>query len=97
MMRLLGILLGILLMSIVTRAEDHSPKKTESGSPVNRKPGSKNIEFDEKVVEGMNARELGSAEHIGENRSKKTDRLIREKVDFDHDVERSLKELKWLP
>jgi hypothetical protein len=55
----------------------------------------KKIDFDDKLVEGMNLKDLSSAEHTGEARRRSTDRLIREKTDFRDEVKRSLKEVRW--
>ena len=58
--------------------------------------GSSTIEFDEKVVEGMGMKDLSSARHVGENRMKSGDRLIRERTDFRDDMKRALREVPWV-
>lgn len=83
------ILFGVMISS-VSFAAKRAPASARDSEPQST------MEFDEKVVEALNRRDLSSASMTGENRLKRGERLIREKTEFRDELQKSLRELKWV-
>ena len=90
MLRLVLVAAFTLLLTVAAQAE------TKDRKPAGSADGRSTLEFDEKVVEGMGAKDLSSARHTGENRTRKGEGLVREKTDFHDEMKRSLREVPWV-
>ena len=93
----LALLCWLMVASSGPRARaDDSAGASKGRKPASAADGRSTIEFDEKVVEGMGAKDLSAAHHTGENRTRKGEGLVREKTDFHDEMKRSLREVPWV-
>ena len=91
---ILGILCGGWALSGAGSTASTQAAQRKPASTYDASQGSQKLEFDDRVVEGMNRTNLNEADHTGEDRKRNPERLIREKTDFHDELQRSLKEIR---
>ncbi len=91
------ILIFTLTLSLPVWAADPAPTKAKpKGSPTQNAPRKKEIDFEERVIEGMSGRGYESLSQTGNVDDPSKDKLYKKRAEFDEESKYLLREMEYL-